>query len=929
MNKFAHKDCEDFGYVSGKIMEMLQKVRERSPLEQADAWIRTKHYTKDRLKIERLSGEGLELERCYINLVIVEEPRKNARHTKEGSGEDASPHTSPFSLTTRLKVEMPDENIQVELPSLFDPRKDSIGHPIKPRRILIRGRAGVGKTTLCKKMVHEFARCSEHFRKWHELFDRVLWVPLRRLKEWSPTQYDLEELFSHEYFAQQDRETRATLAKELRRIVEKGRTLFILDGLDEIAQELTREDFKSEFLKSLLNQQNVAITSRPHASLPANVQPPDLELETIGFYPDQVKAYLQATSTDPKRVEDVQSYLQAHQLIQDLVRIPIQLDALCFTWDNFHRKAVPQTMTAFYQAIEESLWKKDVLRIRKKENGELVTKDDIKYEKMDRIEKLVDGEVFLLQGLAFTGLRNDVINFELEHREAISKEFQLPDKSIYWDRTLPYLSFLRTSDPLPEDHSQDYHFLHLTFQEYFAARYFVRQWKAKQPLNCLQLSKGECNKIEPATLLQEYKYDPRYDIFWRFVAGLLGADREALGFFQAIEKEPRDLLGPTHQRLVMHCLSEVEQKETTFTELRTKLEKQLEQWLLFECDLTKSCQLACEMECPEQVLVDALKQASKDARRILLACLNRRAAVPSSVIDFVIPWLEDGSSESLWIAVLRILRHQHKALRDTILQSIAAKLEHEDRYVRIAAIEALQGRANLTEEILQGIAANLEYKQWNVRRAAIRALQGRADLTEEILQGIAANLDYKYRSVRIAAAETLQGRANLTEEILQGIAANLEYKQWNVRRAAIRALQGRADLTEEILQGIAANLDYKYRSVRIAAAETLQGRANLTEEILQGIAVNLEHEELYIRRLAIQALINQAALSLEFLSTYIKPLYKALLQKSFGEHLYWCASDSGFMIGLRRISLNCMQENQLRDEIWDIRNNLGVPLPNS
>ncbi len=150
----------------------------------------------------------------------------------------------------------------------------------------------------------------------------------------------------------------------------------------------------------------------------------------------------------------------------------------------------------------------------------------------------------------------------------------------------------------------------------------------------------------------------------------------------------------------MHCLSEVERKETTFTELRTKLEKQLEQWLLFECDFTKNCSLASEMECPEQVLVNALKQASEDARLTLLEGLHSRAVVPSSVIDVAIPWLEDCASLGLYITILPILRHQHKALPDTILQGIAAKLEHKDWNVRRGAIKALQGRADLTKEIL-------------------------------------------------------------------------------------------------------------------------------------------------------------------------------------------------------------------------------------
>lgn len=81
MNKFAHSKCagcrndctesEDFGLVSGKIVEMLQKIRKGSLLEQADNWIRTKHYSADRLQIERLSGNVLPLDKCYINLAII------------------------------------------------------------------------------------------------------------------------------------------------------------------------------------------------------------------------------------------------------------------------------------------------------------------------------------------------------------------------------------------------------------------------------------------------------------------------------------------------------------------------------------------------------------------------------------------------------------------------------------------------------------------------------------------------------------------------------------------------------------------------------------------------------------------------------------------------------------------------------------------
>ncbi|KAF1345021.1 hypothetical protein EJ07DRAFT_146534 [Lizonia empirigonia] len=1071
MNKFGHSNCtayckmscterKDFDNVSGKIVEMLQEMRKYSLIQQADNWIRDEHYTEDRLKIERLSGDLLPLERCYINLAIVEH-RKTAPHANGGPEKDSKSYASPFSLSARLQVETPDKSIQIGLSSLFDSRKDSNDREMQPKRILIRGRAGIGKTTLCKKIIYEFVHRRGTFDRWEELFDRVLWVPLRRLKDWQETNPNLVALFSREFFStQHDQNTRFALSKELQRVLKQGRTLFLLDGLDEVAQELAYEGDMSIFLKILLGQPNVIITSRPHVSLPADIKPLDLELETVGFYPDQVEEYLQATFADPKKVEAVQLYLQKHYLIQGLVRIPIQLDALCYTWDHLKDKAVPQTMTATYRVIEESLWKKDILRLEKKVENGLLTKDDIKFESMNQIKGLVKGEQVVLEGLAFAGLHSDVINFDISNCEAVFEVYTSPKKWIPWNTILPRLSVLRTSDLSKDNHGRSYHFLHLTFQEFFAARYFTRQWKAQQDVSCLDLSTKNCAMMPPATFLKEHRYDPQYNIFWRFVAGLLDADCNALSFFQAIEEEPRDLLGPTHQRLIMHCLSETEQKDATFTELRLQLEKQLEQWMLFECNYTQDCRLAGEMECPEQVLVNVLTKGSEDARLDILNVLKRRASVPSKMLQAIAARLDDEDSDvrqaaiealqgqaSLTEEMLQAIAARLKdedsdvrqaaiealqgqaSLTEEMLQAIAAQLEHKDWHVRQAAIKALQGQASLTEEMLQAIAAQLEHKDWHVRQAAIKALQGQASLTEEMLQAIAARLKDEDWHVRQAAIKALQGQASLTEEMLQAIAARLKDEDWHVRQAAIKALQGQAslteemlqaiaarlededsdvrqaaiealqgqaslteemlqaiaarlkdedcdvrwaaiealqgrtNLTEEMLQAIAARLEHRDSDVRWAAIEALQGRTNLTEEMLQAIAARLDDEDSDVRQAAIEALqgqaslteemlqaiaarlddedsnvqqaatemlVTQAALSLEVLRPYIVPLYKALLQKSFKEHLYWYASDRSFIgVGLRQVSLSYKQENQLCKKIWETQNNIGVPFSSS
>ncbi|KAI1359480.1 hypothetical protein F5Y08DRAFT_344650 [Xylaria arbuscula] len=124
MNKFQGPDDPGYSTVAGTVETLLQKVRKGWPIEIANAWIRTTRYSLKELEIERLSGDRLPMNRCYINLAIV----KQVKTLKEG--------------------------IEIKLPALFEPRETPNGQQ-RPSRILIRGRAGVGKSTLCKKIVYE------------------------------------------------------------------------------------------------------------------------------------------------------------------------------------------------------------------------------------------------------------------------------------------------------------------------------------------------------------------------------------------------------------------------------------------------------------------------------------------------------------------------------------------------------------------------------------------------------------------------------------------------------------------------------------------------------------------------------------------------------------------------------------------------------
>ncbi|KAJ2979455.1 hypothetical protein NUW58_g7194 [Xylaria curta] len=237
------------------------------------------------LKIVRISRDELEMDQCYINLAIVQRIGEGL-HPPGNESADKSINESSFSIGSRLKVGTPDQKLQVKLTTLFESScklcDDSWG---RPSRILIQGRAGIGKTTLCKKIVHDFTRKA----KWTERFARVFWVPLRELKKEGHTGYRLEDIFCRLYF--NDAKDGGALASNVCDAVSGTASydsLFILDGLDEVSELLDPGHAAFNSLIKLLNCPNAIITTRPHAKLPSIVKV-DLELETIGFYPYQYK----------------------------------------------------------------------------------------------------------------------------------------------------------------------------------------------------------------------------------------------------------------------------------------------------------------------------------------------------------------------------------------------------------------------------------------------------------------------------------------------------------------------------------------------------------------------------------------------------------------------------------------------------------------
>ncbi|KAI1110441.1 ARM repeat-containing protein [Nemania sp. NC0429] len=894
MNKFSGTEDPGYKLVATKIRALIRQVRNEQLLQLSKLYIGKTCYSKENLKIQRLSGDQLPMDQCYINLFIVENPKQ----------ESESPVSNrPVSLFAHLGAESPQSEEAITLSKLFDPRGSGNGEKITNRRTLIYGRAGVGKTTLCKKIVYDFT----YGNLWQDLFDCVLWIPLRRLKakaRLDTAGYNFEHLFLHEFFHDMPERRNAAKALENALKINPDRFLFLLDGLDEAPQDPNCD--MSRFIEQLLNQTNVIVTSRPNVALPPKVQKQfRLRLEAIGFYPDQINDYVEAVLVNPEtnqpnldKVKMIQSRLNRHHLTQGLMRIPIQLDAFCYTWESFHHSdtndgqdAMQDSITAIYVAIEEKLWGKDIREPNK--FNKAIQQTSGNWE----ILSLIEGERHFLELLAFNGMYYDVIDFEPEHRQKLLGEYQrYCDTELTLDTMLAYSSFTRSSDAPFRRGDRNYHFIHLTFQEYFGARYFARQWETRQPLKCVALSGGgrPSGELQLLQFLGENKYSLRYDVFWRFVAGLLNAQcqPELPAFFQAIEAEPRDLLGPAHQRLISHCLPEV----STEQPFREKLEDELSQWAIRDCKEMHRPSLAPEIAISRTILDKALRQ--DDRRKVWLLksfcqAQNLSEGVFWAAATFMGNENWDVREQACYLFTSRPFTEiQHRVLEkfirdkdvtEALRTCIGHKLEpsqlwalrevmgnHVSTEAKEKALEVLQ-RPKQLDEIrakikwhgcrLSAVKPYLENKL--TREPVLEVLSRQPTLSEELIPAVAACLNDRDHFVRIKAGKLLEGR-RLPEDTLRGIVASLNHEHEYLRDQMLKVLAGQPSLSNAVLKAIATCLGDAADYVRYSAICVLDKMPNLSEEVCQIIAARMRVDS-RIRGQALRILIRQSIQSGELM----------------------------------------------------------------
>ncbi|KAG0004529.1 hypothetical protein BGZ80_005603 [Entomortierella chlamydospora] len=597
------------------------------------------------------------------------------------------------------------------------------------------------------------------------------------------------------WLSEQEREEFVSLLAARAR---NGKILFILDGLDEISTDTQtiRGVALEPFLKHLLRQKHVVVTSRPSGVDNSILPELDLELETVGFSKQNVNDYL-SNILKPEDSRAVRDFIKRTPSIQSLANIPVQLDVICYSWDSLSSNEQSITMTGLYQTIVRRLRCKDAERLQKEVETSLTSQ---------RIQRLPQ--------------------YQMNRLIAIESEY------------LSFLAFKADAElnAGKDDSQHAWYFLHLTFQEYFAASSIVRHLQIKPKIGST-LTTSEKTKAH----IQRHKYNPRYQIVWWMVAGMLH-EEDLASFFELLQGVPADLIGGYHHHLLAGCLNEARgQLDDKSVE---NVEMQLRQWLQLKMMVNDNgggkSVLGGMSYFPEELLIRSIGQPGA-TRSYLIRTLAMRASLTQPSIEVLLKTLQDVQGRNLHLrgTVVETLGKQ-PTLPESTLQTLVDALQDRNWYVRSSAAEVLGKRPTLPRSTLQALIGGLRDNYMDVRKSAAEALGKQSTLPEPTLQTLVGVLQDKDWYFRKSAAELLGKQSTLLESTLQALVGALQAKDWYVKKSAAEALGKQSILPESTLQALVGALQREDWGVGKPAAEVLGNQSALPESTLTALVGALQ-----------------------------------------------------------------------------------------
>ncbi len=763
-------------------------------------------------------NKSLSVQEYYINLAIVENKEQREKEKKLEKAKDIDDIRGTYEEIHGTKT-----TILVE--DIFKNSKN-------PKRVLLLGRAGIGKSTFCKYVINRWAQGE----LWQE-YKLVILIQLRKLtkERYSANRYSVIDLVDNEYLI--DVTPSDDIKKKFKDQCKNGEILWILDGYDEFVQNIPAT-LKGPF-NEIVQQYNHILTSRPYA---IDLRY-DIKMEITGFTDDNIAAFVkqsfkptsEASHDTQLKCETVLSFLKSNPTIWGIAHIPINLELICSYWNALKlSKKEKLTVTDLYHRL---VLKSCLVYLKKPDQlHEKLTDEEIE----DKCAKHLE----FLEKVAYGALQSNIIIMDIKYLSEIAKKTNFSKAELEKKEFLE-LGLLKFYDDNLEIQGapikKQYYFLHLSFQEFFAARHLVR----------ILDSQDEKEKKNARHFIRENKYNQRFTLVFIFAFGLLRHQNNCeliKDFWYNIEREAKDLIGLRHIKLLIECLDEMD--GNAYAEIRTHCIASIATWIKRAVKIdhtivmrhlynsfTRTTTLARE----EEIIItlkELFQWADNDVcfSRSILLCVSHMPQPSTELVSLVMECVRKENYEFIIRdAACKALGEIGKA-RDNS-EVIDALLEvltkHKESEVKKAACEVLGqiGQAGDNSKVIDALLEVLtKHKESKVKEAACEALGeiGQAGDNSKVINALLEVLNNdKDGGVKCVACKALGeiGKAGDNSKVINALLKVLtEDKDRGVKVAACRALGeiGQAGDNSKVIDDLLEVLTkYKDSGVKWAVCNAL------------------------------------------------------------------------------------------------------------
>ncbi|KAF3885393.1 MULTISPECIES: NACHT domain-containing protein [Nostocales] len=323
-------------------------------------------------------------------------------------------------------------------------------------KLLIWGRPGAGKTTFLKHLVLHSIQQNKELQK------IPIFISLKSFSD-DENQQDLIDAIKQDlsdYICE--------ISQFVHNLLEQGRCLILLDGLDEVGETKSDRVYQNidRFVKRFPKNRFVLTCRSGSADY---IFPDFTEVEMADFDCNQVEFFIRkwfAPSEDLKLADSLLEKIEKNRSLEELTANPLLLTMLCLVFDD--RYELPRNQySLIHDAVEILLRKWDASR---RIERSVTNKFNLPYQQKVNLMSKIAYESFLQEP-------HKILWQQRELEEIIGNYIEnLPDFSndISTVDSLAILKRIEANHGLLVKQAQDiYSFSHLSFQEYFVANYIV------------------------------------------------------------------------------------------------------------------------------------------------------------------------------------------------------------------------------------------------------------------------------------------------------------------------------------------------------------------------------------------------------------------------------------------------------------------------